>query len=260
MVEIILFTVSVVPVIILARYVYNRDQNKETPKMLTKLFLGGILSVILVTFISLILHMIIPIFLIDIENQNLIELIFHAFIAVALIEEWSKWIVLYKMSFNNYEYDETYDMIVYAVFVSLGFAFLENLLYVYSYGVVTGFTRGLLSIPGHAFFGVFMGYYLNLAKISSIKKDENKKNKYLLSSIVVPVLLHGFYDYCLLTQKPLFLFIFLIFVLIFFYSAFKKIKQESIRNIKFKFKNNFCTNCGCKIQSNFCTNCGKKNE
>lgn len=260
MVEIILFTVSVLPVIILARYVYNRDRNKETPKMLTKLFLGGILSVILVTVITLVLHMIIPIFLVDEANQNLIELIFQAFIAVALIEEWSKWIVLYKMSFNNYEYDETYDMIVYAVFVSLGFAFLENLLYVYSSGVATGFLRGILSIPGHAFFGVFMGYYLNLAKMSSIKQDEESKNKYLLYSIVIPVLLHGVYDYCLFTQKPLFLFIFLIFVIMFFYNAFKKIKQESLHNIKFKFKNKFCTNCGVKIQSNFCTNCGKKNE
>jgi len=258
--ELILFVLSALPVFLLARYIYNQDRNKEPLKLLVKLFIAGILSVFLVLIFSLISGLIFPILNAEYETLNKIELIFYVFIGVSLVEEVSKWIMTYFISYNDMDFEEVYDMVIYAVFVSLGFAFFENLLYVYEGGISTGIVRAILAVPGHASDGVFMGYYLGLAKYHSVVGDKSKKNKYLLLSVLVPTILHGIYDYCLLVESYFFLGIFFVFVMIVFRTTIKKVKYIASSNIRFKFKNKFCPNCGRKVESVFCPECGFKNE
>lgn len=256
----ILFVLSALPVVLLATFIYMKDKNKEPSRLLLKLFLGGFLSVIITLVLSLILEIFVPIFRLDIEKLNLIELVFYTFINVALVEEFAKWIITYNFSYNDNNLDEVYDMIVYSVFVALGFAFVENVLYVFEGGIGTGILRALLAVPGHACDGAIMGYYLGLAKLSEINKNNKLKKKNMLFSILIPTIMHGIYDYCLFTENFLFSIIFYIFVIIVYIITFKRIKRLSSIKRKMKYKDNFCGVCGTKVNSNYCPVCGRKND
>ena len=256
----ILFILSALPVVLLATFIYMKDKNKEPSKLLLKLFLGGFLSVIITLVLSLMLEIFVPIFRLDIEKLNLIELVFYTFINVALVEEFAKWIITYNFSYNDNNLDEVYDMIVYSVFVALGFAFVENVLYVFEGGIGTGILRALLAVPGHACDGAIMGYYLGLAKLSEINKNNKLKKKNMLFSILIPTIMHGIYDYCLFTENFLFSIIFYIFVIIVYIITFKRIKRLSSIKRKMKYKDNFCPICGTEVNSNYCPVCGRKNE
>ena len=183
MYKLILLIISILPIIIIGNYIYNKDKEKEPTKLLAKLFISGILSTIFVIVVSIILETLFPIFSNNTEELNTIELIVNVFIGIALVEEFSKWIVIYKIAYNHEEFNEFYDMIVYAAFVSLGFACIENILYVLSNGIGTGILRAILSVPGHACDGIFMGYYLGLAKISKTNKREDLTKKNLFNIV-----------------------------------------------------------------------------
>ena len=257
---IILFILSALPVVFLATFIYMKDKNKEPTKFLLKLFFGGFLSVIITLVLSIILKIIVPIFRLGTDKLNLIELVFYAFINVALVEEFAKWIITYNFSYNDDNLDEVYDMIVYSVFVALGFAFIENILYVFEGGIGTGIIRALLAVPGHACDGAIMGYYLGLAKLSEINNNFRLKKKNRIFSILVPTVMHGIYDYCLFTGKILFIIIFCIFVFIVYIVTLKRIKRLSSVKRKMKYKDNYCGECGIKVNSNYCPVCGRKNK
>lgn len=258
--ELILFTVSVLPVFIIGMFVYKKDRQKEPVKLLMKLFLGGMGSCFLVLIVSFILSLIFPILSADAKNMNLIELVIRVFIGVALIEEFCKWIMAYKISYNDNNFDEFYDSILYCIFVALGFACFENLLYVYQNGIVTGIVRALLAVPGHACDGMFMGYYLGLSKISALNNRDDLKTKNLILSILIPTITHGIYDYCLYTKKAIFIILFFIFVIGMYVYALKQIKKISSINRKIKYKDNYCPVCGHIVDGNFCPTCGRKNN
>ena len=238
--EILLFIISVLPVFLIGMFIYKKDKEKEPTRLLVKLFLGGFLSCVLVLIIGGLLGILFPIFSEDTSKLNLLELFIHVFIGVALVEEFCKWIVAYKIAYNDSNFDEIYDGILYSVFVALGFACIENLLYVYEGGISTGISRALLAVPGHACDGLFMGYYLSLSKIATIT--------------------HGIYDYCLFSKSGLLIILFFIFVVVMYIVALKRVKKVSSINKKFKYKDNYCPNCGHIVDSNYCPNCGRKNE
>lgn len=256
----LLLLVSILPVIIVAKYIYNKDINKEPLKLLIKLFIGGIFSVFITLFLTTILEIIFPFFKIDTDKLNLLELLISVFIGIALIEELSKWIITYILSYKNKEFDEFYDMIVYSVFVSLGFALFENIIYVFDEGIGIGILRAILSVPAHAFIGIFMGYYLGLAKISSLNKNKSLEIKNKLFSLLIPILLHGVYDYCLLSGKVILFIVFIIFMISLYVFAITKADNISKIIGKMKYKNDFCPICGSRVVSDICNNCGNKNE
>lgn len=256
----LLLIISILPVILLGIYIYKKDRNKEPTKLLRKLFISGILATFLTIFLTLILSIFFPIITKDATKLDLISLIFYVFIGVSLIEEFSKWIMTYLIGYNNQEFDEIYDMIIYATFVSLGFACLENILYVITTGFITGIVRAILSVPAHACFGIIMGYYLGLAKQSQINNNKKLEIKNTSYSILIPFLLHGIFDYCLFTQSLIFILIFFIFVISMYIYTHKKLKIHASITTKLKYKNNYCTNCGHKVNSNYCPNCGNKND
>jgi len=177
--SIILPIIAALPVILICLYVYQKDRNKEPIKLLLKLFSLGIITCFIVVYSSEIIANFIPFFHKKIDNMNLFELVIYSFIGVAFIEEFCKWIMTYLVGYNNKEFDEVYDIIIYSVFVSLGLAFFENLLYVLGEGSIKlGISRALLAVPGHACDAIFMGYYLTIAKEHSYnkRKDLEKKN------------------------------------------------------------------------------------
>ena len=258
--ELMLFIVSVLPVFLIGLFIYRKDREKEPLKLLLKLFLGGILSCLLVLIITPLLAIIFPIITENSDKLNLVELIFHVFVGVALIEEGCKWLVAYVISYHDRAFDELYDAILYCIFVALGFACFENLLYVYQTGIAIGILRAVLAVPGHACDGMFMGYYLGLAKNSDLNNNKKDKRKYLILSIVVPIITHGIYDYCLFSQKVIFVVLFFIFVIGMYIYVFKTIKKVATINRKMKYKDNYCPICGHVVDSDYCPGCGRKNS
>ncbi len=255
-----LLILSILPIVLIGKYIYNNDKEKEPKGILIKLFLGGLGAIFLTVGITILIGMFYPaIFEMEL-NVSYIELFFHVFFGVALVEELSKWIFLYSISFNNSNYDQTFDMVVYAVFVALGFAFFENLFYIFDGGLTTAIARALLAIPGHACDGVLMGFYLSLAKISSINGDEASRKRNVYMSILIPTITHGIYDFCLFSGNGILIIGFFMYIIYLYIYVFRKVSYLSKNNYKFKFKNTYCPICGEKVKNNYCLRCGNKNE
>ncbi len=122
---------------------------------------------------------------------------YTAFVSSAFVEELVKYVFLLAFLRNNKENNEPLDCIVYAVFLSLGFAWLENIVYVThptSGGVATALIRAVISVPSHGLFGVWMGYHLGRAKFFG------QRSGYFLA-LVAPYFAHGCYNYFLLAES-----------------------------------------------------------
>ena len=139
-----------------------------------------------------------------------------------------KIIVFFFLIWKNKNFNEKFDGIVYAVFISLGFAAVENIMYVVKHGVPTGIIRAFTAVPAHALFGVCMGYFLGEAKFS-----QNRKG--MLLSFIVPVALHGFYDFIIMSQNNWLLLLFKPFMIFMLFLGLKRMKQHSDSSV---FKDN----------------------
>lgn len=201
MAALLLLGISVLPVILLLFYIYKQDKYEKEPiGMLLLAFFGGILAILL-----------------DLVLVNIINGIWYsdtvfysAFMEAGFPEEICKFLVLFLFFWRNKNFNEYMDGIVYATFVSLGFACLENILYVFSSGFGTGIMRAIISVPGHFLFGVLMGYFISLAKFST-----SDKFFYLVLSVIVPGIVHGLFDWLLMITDSLGTFGQLLILLIF---------------------------------------------
>lgn len=184
----LLLFLSILPVAILMIYFYYRDKyEKEPVTTLMLAFFGGILSAVATLAALYPFSSFFPQF-----ESNLFNSVFTSLILAAIPEEFFKFVFLYLFIWGNRNFNEYYDGIIYAVFVSLGFACLENIAYVYQYGIGTGIGRAILTVPAHALFGVIMGYYFSLAKFI----PENR-SYYLIRSIIYPVIAHAIFNFML---------------------------------------------------------------
>ena len=255
----ILLVLAVLPVYLLCFFIYKKDKEKEPKKLLKSLFLFGMLT----TVIALIVELILGIVFDANDNSNYILQFISVFIAVALVEEVCKWIVLKAKVFDHKEFNHIYDMIVYSVYVSLGFAVVENILYVLTTADISiGIMRALISIPGHACFAIFMGYYLGIAKINKENNLNDKYNKNIFLSILSPVLIHTIFDFLLLSKNNIFLLAFFIFIVILYLISLKKINRlaKVSENFKEPTYNIYCTGCGNLLSGRYCTRCGLDNS
>ena len=185
-----LFVIALLPVVLLLSYIYKKDVDKEPRALLTKLFIFGGLSVIPVAIMEIAIGNACPT-----NNLPTFTGTFLAvFVVIALVEEIGKWLFLYICTYRRREYNHAYDGIVYAVFVSLGFAAVENVLYVVQSGVATGLFRAVTAVPGHAVDAVFMGYFYSKSKQELVNKNNSKSLMYLLLSVLVPAITHTIYD------------------------------------------------------------------
>lgn len=261
--EYLLIIIALLPVFIIATYVNSKDKNKEPAKLLVELFILGIVSCFLTVYVSNFLGKFIPFIDIDITKANFIEVFLHAFIGVALIEEGSKLFMVYNIAYKNKEFDELYDIIVYSVFVALGFAAFENILYIldadsFIYGAKIGVLRGLLAVPGHACDGLFMGYYLSLAKLAELQNKKQIAKKNFIKSLLIPTVLHGIYDFCCLSSHAIFILVFIVFIVFMYIVSIKRLKLLAVNNRPLVIKPNYCGACGNPVTGNFCGNCGNR--
>lgn len=184
-----LLLLAIAPGIAISLYIYVKDKfNKEPAQYLLVCFLLGVLCAVPAVFIEIAgtyffdnyINGFIPEFM---------SIILQAFIVVAFTEEYCKYFALKKYAFPKSSFDEPFDGIVYSVMISMGFATIENIGYVFEHGVGTGIARMFLSVPAHASFAVLMGYYAGLAKF-----DTERKNLLLIKGLLLAVLFHGLFD------------------------------------------------------------------
>mgnify|MGYP002868653111 CR=1 FL=1 len=170
----ILLFLCIVPIILILVVVYSMDKNKEPLRLLLSLFCLGIVSCFIVIKLSNLLRVIFPFMNTSTMNMDFLNLLLYSFVGIALVEEVCKWVMVYAVGYHNTEFEELYDILVYAIFVSLGFAFYENIVYVFTIGnIKTAALRAISAVPGHACDAVFMGYYLSLAKQFHYKKRKD---------------------------------------------------------------------------------------
>jgi RsiW-degrading membrane proteinase PrsW (M82 family) len=223
----LLITISLFPVIVILIYIYFRDKYEKEPLgLLLKAFIGGILAAV-VTILALA-----PFDGLNMPTDDVISgALLKSFLYAAIPEELFKFLFLYWIIWKNRNFNEYFDGIVYAVFVSLGFACLENVLYVAEHGVGVGIMRGVLAVPAHALFGVIMGYYLSIARFRDTNTFIN-----LSKSILYAMLAHGIYDFLIFWyvdsagESPLLSLMlvvaFFAFVIILWRTGLRKIKQH----------------------------------
>jgi len=217
-----LLSLSLAPVFAIIIYVYYRDKyDKEPLSLLIKLFIFGCISIIP----AIILEKIAGKIFMSME-YSIYSVAFLSFIGIGFSEELSKFIFVRYFSYNSIHFNEPFDGIVYSVMVSMGFAAVENVMYVVNGGYTVGWLRMFTAVPAHACFGVLMGYYIGLAKFSS-----SFKWFFMLNGLLLASMLHGAYDYFLILHDYEGLYIFsiitLILAVIFSFKAMRKLKSKS---------------------------------
>jgi len=219
-----LLLLALAPAIILMMYVYFRDKYEKEP---VKLILKGILLGAIVIF---------PVGLV--ENYlmgfgaglpKIPKAAYDGFIVAGFTEESFKYFMVFILIWRNRNFNEKFDGIVYAVSVALGFAAIENLFYVFSNNSMqVGILRAFTAVPGHTIFGIVMGFYLGLARFS-----EKDRGKWLLRAFIVPFLLHGVYDFLIMSGHPVLLLAFIPF-LVYMYRVglrrMRELNQQSVFN------------------------------
>ncbi|MEZ4852318.1 MAG: PrsW family glutamic-type intramembrane protease [Bacteroidia bacterium] len=189
-----LLALALAPIVFIFTFVYLKDEYEREPlKYLVITFILGICTALPVLFIGEYLQILTG----TSQASDSFGVFIYAFFVVAFTEEVMKFLVLRFYNYPHKEFDEPYDGIMYGVAVSLGFAAIENVLYVFnSEGseIQTGIVRMFTAVPAHAMFGIMMGYFMGRAKFI---EEKNKKVLEMLKGLGVAIFFHGVYDYFL---------------------------------------------------------------
>lgn len=193
MMELIYIVIAaLLPVVLLFGYICKKDSEQPEPTgWLMKAFFYGILSTFLSFCFSTPLSAIFGTEVANEQYSSVFDAFVDAFCSAAIPEELAKLIMLWLLLKKNPHFDEQFDGIVYAVCVGLGFAGLENVLYLFESDdwVSLGITRAMFSVPGHMLFGVLMGYYYSVYHF-----DVNRSFVTKLMILLAPITAHGIYD------------------------------------------------------------------
>ncbi|MBR9861124.1 PrsW family intramembrane metalloprotease [bacterium] len=184
----VLLGLALAPVLAIILYFVFLDRfNKEPIKMLLMTFVFGVLSIIPAVLMEQYGMSVLG------PTNSLVKDWIEAFIVIAFAEELAKYLFLRIFVFKSRHFDEPFDGIIYALMISMGFAGLENILYVIEGGVNVAIVRMFTAVPAHATFAVLMGYWVGRAKM------ENKPFLNWLG-LFSAILFHGLYDFFLLAD------------------------------------------------------------
>lgn len=212
-----LLFISLAPVFIIAFYIYSRDRyEKEPVSLLIKALFIGVLCVLPVLLIEGVLTKLYT------GPEGISEAAYTAFVVAGLTEEGIKFLALFIFFWRNKNFNEKFDAIVYAVYISLGFAAIENVLYVFQGGYSVGLLRAITAVPAHALFGIMMGYNFGLARFNGKYMGIN-----LFAAFAIPFIFHGAYDFLLMSNNQLLMLVFIPVFVFYWITGFRKMKRLS---------------------------------
>ncbi|MCR4560747.1 MAG: PrsW family intramembrane metalloprotease [Bacteroidales bacterium] len=210
-------------------FVYKKDPKKEPIKLIAKVFGLGALAVVPAFLTRLI-----------VERFCLPTLVtynsfFEDFVSAGFIEEIYKWAVVMLFIWRSKDYDDFFDGIVYCASAALGFAVVENIVYLFYNRVEISVLR--MFFVGHFIFSVFMGIFLSQAKHCFYAGKHASKRKYLALSFVVPAVLHGIDDFWLGSVRSglLTLILFAVFYIMVAAAAYFIIREEAANDRSLKY-------------------------
>ena len=220
---------AVLPAAVLLTYVYQHDRVEREPtglllSLLWKGVLAALCSIVMETIGQVVLGWLVT-------PGTLLHTVLTAFLVVAAVEEGTKFFFLKQRTWYDYNFNYRFDAIVYAVFVSLGFAAFENIKYVFHFGLSVALPRAFLSIPGHMAFAVFMGVYYGRAKMRESRGYRMAAKADLAMAYIVSLLLHGFYDACAMVGTTGATILFIIFVVVTYLRMFRLLKKEAAMDV-----------------------------
>lgn len=225
-----LLITAITPGVALGLIFYLFDRHDREPiRMLLKIFILGMISVVPTIIVEYVLSSLV-------RFGGILGAAYTAFVVAGFTEEFMKRRVVVKHVYFNPVFNEKLDGIVYCVMAALGFATIENIMYVvfrFSDIESIGLYRAILSVPAHMLFAVTMGYYLSLAKFSLTPVEQQYFYK---KSLTVPVILHGTYDFILMSGIELLMLFFIPFVIFMWVVNLKKL------NVYYKDSKNYANN------------------
>lgn len=210
---------GLVPPILLIIYMYHLDKIEREPVgLIIKTFIFGMLSVIPAILWEIIgeyiVLFILPdslVYRTDMSDYSVIYYFLEMFFVVAIAEETSKRALATLSVWKNPEFNFRFDAVIYYTTSALGFAAAENILYMTDYGSEIAISR---LIPVHSICGVFMGYHMGLAKTAELDGDLKAARRHKRHGLIIPVLIHGSYDFCLSVGSDLLCLAVLLFILV----------------------------------------------
>ena len=221
----ILIAAAVIPAVVLLVKVYKVDHlDKESPRLLWTLVVRGVIATVFAMLTEWIGEFVLSSF---VQEQTVLYNFLLYFIVVAVSEEGFKYLLMKQRTWKDPEFNFQFDGVVYAVFVSLGFALWENISYVLMYGFGTALIRAVTAVPGHACFGVFMGAWYGLAKKYESYGMHSQSKTCRVVALLSSIVLHGCYDFTASIENQNYAWIFVAFVVVMFIVAFRLVKKLS---------------------------------
>jgi len=131
------------------------------------------------------------------NSTNAIGSFLYSVFGIGLIEETIKLIpVLLMLKFTK-AIDEPFDYILYASVSALGFAFVENAMYLNNFGLEIISARALYATVAHMAFSSTLGYGLFLIKF---KRTKTHPFFTFVGFYFLAIFSHGFYDFWLINE------------------------------------------------------------
>ena len=194
----ILIIIAVLPALVLLGFIYMRDRKEKPPVKLMVLLLalgaGTIIPAAIAEFIGQLI-----VAQTDTDHQTM-QLVL-CFLVIGIVEELGKYLVTVCTTWKSREFQHSYDGVIYMVCASLGFAILENILYVASGGIGTGILRAFTAIPLHCTVGVIMGALYAKGREAAYAGDRAGMIGFMAWAYIVPVFIHGLYDYLVMAAS-----------------------------------------------------------
>ena len=227
---------SLIPPLFLLWKVYQSDTiEKEPTGLLVAVFVLGMISTIPAGILEMIganiLEGILPVHSGGSPAGMRIYNLFFYFIVVGGAEELVKFLAMRIPTWRSRAFNYVFDGVVYGVTAALGFAALENVLYVLDTGLATAGVRAWTAIPLHCIAGIFMGHYYGIAKAAERWGDRKVRNRMLRRSILIPMLIHGAYDFIATDESPLLVIVFFAYIIVLDIFAYRSLMNYSQHDI-----------------------------
>ncbi|MBI2847085.1 MAG: PrsW family intramembrane metalloprotease [Chloroflexi bacterium] len=251
----VIFILALTPGIFWMWQIYQRDKYRPEPRALVaRTFLWGMAISIPVAIVERILY---PgsVDTIGTGRASAVTIAYVAFVVAGLSEELGKYLVVKKTVYDSSYFDEPIDGLVYSSASALGFASIENVGYLFTFGWQTILVRGPVSTVAHVLFSAMWGYALGLKKVGT-----PGARALVWVGLIGSIATHGLFDFLLFSQNVRTLFVVPLFAgaAILFLGMLKHAQRISPFREKVGELLIACPSCGMKVAhyATFCTACG----